>query len=49
MNPSPFFALCAAEPSGDLLGAELLAALRSAWPGLRAAGVGGAAASAAGL
>ena len=41
MNPSPFFALCAAEPSGDLLGAELLAALRSAWPGLRAAGVGG--------
>ena len=39
--PSPFFALAAAEPSGDLLGAHLLAALRAAWPGLRSAGIGG--------
>ena len=41
MPQPPFFALCAAEPSGDLLAAHLLAALRAGWPGLRAAGIGG--------
>ena len=40
MPQPPFFALCAAEPSGDLLAAHLLAALRAGWPGLRAAGIG---------
>ncbi|MDO5086895.1 MAG: lipid-A-disaccharide synthase [Comamonadaceae bacterium] len=38
----PFFALVAAEPSGDLLAGHLLDALRERWPGLRAAGIGGA-------
>lgn len=40
-TPKPFFALVAAEPSGDLLAAHLLADLQQQWPGLQAAGVGG--------
>ena len=39
---NPFFALVAAETSGDLLAGHLLQALKSRWPGLRAAGIGGA-------
>ena len=39
---APFFALAAGEPSGDVLAAPLLAALAVRWPGMRAAGIGGA-------
>lgn len=39
---APFFALAAGEPSGDVLAAPLLAALAARWPGMRAAGIGGA-------
>ncbi|MDR0276093.1 MAG: lipid-A-disaccharide synthase [Burkholderiaceae bacterium] len=38
----PFFAMVAAEASGDLLAGHLLDALKARWPGLRAAGIGGA-------
>ncbi|MDR2154730.1 MAG: lipid-A-disaccharide synthase [Burkholderiaceae bacterium] len=39
---NPFFALVTAEASGDLLAGHLLDALKKRWPGLRAAGIGGA-------
>jgi lipid-A-disaccharide synthase len=39
---NPFFALVAAEASGVLLAGYLLDALQHRWPGLRAAGIGGA-------
>ncbi|MCL1961387.1 MAG: lipid-A-disaccharide synthase [Desulfovibrionaceae bacterium] len=39
---APSFALVAGEASGDLLAGHLLAALRRRWPGLQAAGIGGA-------
>lgn len=42
-------ALVAGEASGDLLGADLLAALRTRWPGAQFAGIGGAKMRAAGL
>lgn len=42
MSEGPFFALAAGEPSGDLLAGHLLDAMRAHWPGLRAAGIGGA-------
>ena len=38
---TPFFAMVAAEASGDLLAGHLLDALKGRWPGLRAAGIGG--------
>ena len=38
---SPQFALVAGEASGDLLAALLLQGLRTRWPGLEAAGIGG--------
>ena len=46
---APLIYLVAGEPSGDLLGARLIAALRARRPGLRVAGVGGAAMAEAGL
>ncbi len=39
---APRFALVAGEPSGDLLAGHLLDALKARWPGLKAAGIGGA-------
>ena len=42
MSASPRLALVAGESSGDLLAGHLLAALRTRWPGLSAAGIGGA-------
>ena len=39
---SPSLALVAGEPSGDLLAGHLLAHLKARWPGLTAAGIGGA-------
>ena len=42
MSGEPRLALVAGESSGDLLGGHLLAALRARWPGLQAAGIGGA-------
>ncbi|MDR1968580.1 MAG: lipid-A-disaccharide synthase, partial [Burkholderiaceae bacterium] len=45
----PFFSLVAAEASGDVLAGHLLDALKSRWPGLRAAGIGGAQMAARGL
>jgi lipid-A-disaccharide synthase len=44
-----FFALVAAEASGDLLAGHLLDALKTRWPGLRAAGIGGAQMAARGM
>jgi lipid-A-disaccharide synthase len=41
--------MAAGEASGDLLGGHLLDALKSRWPGLRAAGIGGAAMAARGF
>jgi lipid-A-disaccharide synthase len=41
-SSSPRFALVAGEASGDLLAGLLLQAMRGRWPGLRAAGIGGA-------
>ncbi|HEX4234035.1 MAG TPA: lipid-A-disaccharide synthase [Caldimonas sp.] len=38
---SPRFAMVAGEASGDLLGCALLASLRTRWPSLAAAGIGG--------
>ncbi|TNF59314.1 MAG: lipid-A-disaccharide synthase [Burkholderiales bacterium] len=46
---SPSLALVAGEASGDLLGSLLLQGLRQRWPALRAAGIGGARLSDAGL
>ena len=37
-----YFSLVAGEASGDLLAGHLLDALKARWPGLRAAGIGGA-------
>ena len=42
MPATPFFALAAGEASGDVLAAQLLAALAARWPAMRAAGIGGA-------
>lgn len=42
MSAPPRLALVAGESSGDLLAGHLLAALRARWPGLQAAGIGGA-------
>ena len=39
---TPSLALVAGEASGDLLAGHLLDALKARWPGLRAAGIGGA-------
>ncbi|MBN8558080.1 MAG: molecular chaperone TorD family protein [Burkholderiales bacterium] len=39
---APHLALVAGEASGDLLAGHLLDALRARWPGLQAAGIGGA-------
>ena len=39
---APRFALVAGEASGDLLAGHLLDALKARWPGLQAAGIGGA-------
>lgn len=47
--PAPRIALCAGEASGDLLGAELIAQLRTRWPEARFAGIGGERMRAAGL
>lgn len=50
MTPvAPFLALVAGEASGDLLAEQLLRGLRVRWPGLKAAGVGGARMVATGL
>lgn len=38
---APRLAMVAGEPSGDLLAGLMLAGLRSKWPGLEAAGIGG--------
>jgi lipid-A-disaccharide synthase len=49
LTTAPRLAVVAGEASGDLLGALLLGGLRSRWPGLHAAGIGGPQMAAQGL
>lgn len=49
MNSPPTFALVAGEPSGDRLGADLVADLRELFPGARCVGIGGPGMRSAGM